>query len=56
MQGKIGFPSIYEVVRETLDRMPSGEPHGIEEILEIDQASRATARALVQTRVNAVTA
>ena len=56
MQGKIGFLSIYEVVRETLDRMPAGDPHGIEEILEIDRESRATARELVQARVNAVTA
>jgi 1-deoxy-D-xylulose-5-phosphate reductoisomerase len=56
MQGKIGFLSIYEIVRETLDRMPSGDPHGIEEVLEIDRASRVMARELVQTRVNAVTA
>jgi 1-deoxy-D-xylulose-5-phosphate reductoisomerase len=56
MQGKIGFLSIYEVVRETLDRMPVREPHSIGEILEIDRESRVTARELVQTRVNAVTA
>jgi 1-deoxy-D-xylulose-5-phosphate reductoisomerase len=55
LQGKIGFLSIYEVVRDTLDRMPAGDPHSIEEILEIDRESRVTARELVEARVNAVT-
>jgi hypothetical protein len=36
--------------------MPVREPHDIGEILEIDRESRVTARELVQTRVNAVTA
>jgi 1-deoxy-D-xylulose-5-phosphate reductoisomerase len=56
MQGKIGFLSICEVVRETLDRMPVRDPHSIEDVLEIDRESRVTARELVQARVNAVTA
>jgi 1-deoxy-D-xylulose-5-phosphate reductoisomerase len=56
LQGKIGFPSIYEVVRDTLDRMPAGDPHSVAEILEIDRESRVTARELVQARIDAVTA
>jgi 1-deoxy-D-xylulose-5-phosphate reductoisomerase len=57
LQGKIGFPSIYEVVSETLRRMPTRYPRTVGEILEIDRESRELARGLVTARAaGAVTA
>jgi 1-deoxy-D-xylulose-5-phosphate reductoisomerase len=57
LEGKIGFPSISEIVSETLSKMPAREPRTVGEILEIDRESRAVARNLVRTRaVSAVTA
>ena len=57
LEGRIGFPSISEIVSETLSKMPPREPRSVDEILEIDRESRAVARNLVQTRaVNTVTA
>ena len=57
LEGKIGFPSISEIVSETLSKMPAREPRTVGEILEIDRESREVARNLVQTRaVNTVTA
>lgn len=57
LEGRIGFPSIYEVVSETIAKLPSREPRTIGEILEIDRESREVARNLVQARaVNAFTA
>jgi 1-deoxy-D-xylulose-5-phosphate reductoisomerase len=57
LQGTIGFTCIYEIVSETLSRMPSRTPRSIAEILEIDRESRAVARELVARRpVRAVTA
>jgi 1-deoxy-D-xylulose-5-phosphate reductoisomerase len=50
LQGKIGFPAIAEVVRETLSRLPHPQPGTIGHILEIDRASRARARELVAAR------
>ncbi len=52
---QIAFPSIYEIVSETLARMPGKTPQSIGEILEIDREARVKARALVQART-AVTA
>jgi len=43
LQGKIPFPAIAQIVEETLIRQPSCEPATIEEVLELDIASRQTA-------------
>ena len=56
LQEKIGFPSIHEIVLETLSRMPARSPRTIAEVLEIDRESRRVARELVTTRAGAVTA
>src|SRR5690349_16900433 len=57
LAGKITFPSIYEIVSETLSKMPARTPATVAEILAIDRESRAVARELVSTRAaNAVTA
>jgi 1-deoxy-D-xylulose-5-phosphate reductoisomerase len=56
LEGRIGFPSIYEIVSETLARMPARNPQSIGEILEIDRESRELARTLVTARSGAVTA
>jgi 1-deoxy-D-xylulose-5-phosphate reductoisomerase len=50
LQGRIGFLSIYEIVSETLAKMPPREPRSVGEILEIDRESRAVARQLVAAR------
>jgi 1-deoxy-D-xylulose-5-phosphate reductoisomerase len=44
---QIGFTGIAEVVEETLARQPQGKAATIEEIVEIDLASRRTARQIV---------
>ncbi len=46
-QGRSAFPSIYEIVSETLSRMPARTPRTVGDILEIDRESRALARELV---------
>lgn len=57
LAGRIGFPSIYEIVSETLARLPVREPRSVGEILAIDRESRDVARNLVTARsVSAVTA
>jgi 1-deoxy-D-xylulose-5-phosphate reductoisomerase len=48
--GKIGFLSIYEIVAETLSKMPVCSPRTVGDILEIDRESRALARELVAAR------
>ncbi len=48
--GKIGFLSIYEVVSETLSKMPVCSPPTVGDILEVDRKSRALARELVTAR------
>jgi 1-deoxy-D-xylulose-5-phosphate reductoisomerase len=47
LAGCIPFPAIAETVEETLSRLPSREPATIEEVLEIDLASRDLARQIV---------
>jgi 1-deoxy-D-xylulose-5-phosphate reductoisomerase len=49
LQEAIGFSSIYEVVSETLSRMPVRNPRTIGDILEIDRESRTLARELVNS-------
>jgi 1-deoxy-D-xylulose-5-phosphate reductoisomerase len=57
LEGRISFPSIYEIVSETLANTPTRDPGSIAEILEIDRESREIARGLVAARAaNAVTA
>ena len=50
LQGIIGFTSIYEVVSETLAKMPARSPGTIGGILELDRESRMLARELVTAR------
>jgi 1-deoxy-D-xylulose-5-phosphate reductoisomerase len=47
LAGKIPFPAIAQVVEETLTRQKSCKPATIEEVIAVDQASRATARQVV---------
>ncbi|MGO9261260.1 MAG: 1-deoxy-D-xylulose-5-phosphate reductoisomerase [Bryobacteraceae bacterium] len=56
LEGRMAFPSIYEVVAETLARMPARSPRTVAEILEIDRAARNLARELVTARAGALTA
>jgi len=57
LAGSIGYLSIYEVVSETLSRVPVRHPRSVGEVLEIDGESRAMARELVtRARAGAVTA
>ena len=48
--GKIGFLSIYEIVAETLSKMPVCSPRSVGDILEVDRESRVLARELVTAR------
>ena len=50
LQRRIGYSSIYEVVSETLSKMPGRDLRTVGEILERDRESRAVARALVSAR------
>ncbi|MFL6414062.1 MAG: 1-deoxy-D-xylulose-5-phosphate reductoisomerase [Bryobacteraceae bacterium] len=44
LEGKIPFPAIAQTIEETLSRQSVREPETIEEVIEIDEASRETAR------------
>ena len=50
LEGRIGFSSIYEVVAETLERVPERSPRTVAEILETDREARETARGMVTAR------
>ncbi len=50
LDGRISFPSIAEVVEETLQRVPNREAASIQEILEIDERSRVVARTIITER------
>ena len=55
LQSRIGFPSIYEIVSETLSKMPGRDLGTVGEVLEMDRESRSLARQLVAARAtNAV--
>jgi 1-deoxy-D-xylulose-5-phosphate reductoisomerase len=54
LEGRISFPAIWEVVQETLSKMPVRRPATVGEILEIDRESRSVARQLIVTRAAAV--
>lgn len=47
LEGRISFPGIWEVVAETLDRVPSRTAGSVDEILELDRESRRVAREVV---------
>jgi 1-deoxy-D-xylulose-5-phosphate reductoisomerase len=47
LNGQISFPAIAAVVEETLALVPSREAGSVQEILEIDEQSRSTARNIV---------
>jgi 1-deoxy-D-xylulose-5-phosphate reductoisomerase len=48
LAGQIPFPCIAEIVEETLARVPQREAASVQEILEIDEQSRAVARNIVK--------
>jgi 1-deoxy-D-xylulose-5-phosphate reductoisomerase len=50
LAGRIFFPSIAAVVEETLARVPTRDACSVQEILEIDEQSRAAARNIVRER------
>jgi 1-deoxy-D-xylulose-5-phosphate reductoisomerase len=50
LEEAVGFSSIYEIVSETLSKMPSRTPRTIGEVLEIDRESRLVAHELVAAR------
>ena len=53
LSGRIGYLTVYDVVRETLERMPARTPRTVAEILEIDCAARKEALAVVEARSTA---
>src|ERR1035437_6027529 len=55
LAGRIGFQPIYDIVRETLDRIPARTPRTVGEVLEIDRESRVEALGLVEARAVAAT-
>ncbi len=50
LAGQIAFPSIPAIVEETLGRVPVRQAASVQEILDIDEQSRATARMIVRER------
>ncbi len=50
LAGRISFPAIAATVAETLERMPVRKASSVPEVLEIDRASRETARRVIETR------
>jgi 1-deoxy-D-xylulose-5-phosphate reductoisomerase len=50
LQGRIGFLQIYDIVQETLARIPSRVPRSVSDILGIDEQSRVLARELANAR------
>jgi 1-deoxy-D-xylulose-5-phosphate reductoisomerase len=47
LEGKIPFPAIAQTIEETLSRQGVREPETIGEVIEIDQASRETAKKVI---------
>jgi 1-deoxy-D-xylulose-5-phosphate reductoisomerase len=50
LDGRISFPAIAATVAETLDKVAVREPQSVAEVLEIDRASRQTARDVIDKR------
>jgi 1-deoxy-D-xylulose-5-phosphate reductoisomerase len=53
LAGQIGYRSICDIVRETLERVPARTPRTVAEVLEIDRESREQAHGLVEARSTA---
>jgi len=47
LQRRIGFPSIYKIVEQTVSKLPNRQPRTIDDILELDKESRSLARELI---------
>ncbi len=56
LERRIAFPSIYQVVDQTVSKLAPRQPATINDILEVDRESRALARALVERASNAAPA
>jgi 1-deoxy-D-xylulose-5-phosphate reductoisomerase len=50
LKGEIPFPSIAEVVEETMERVPVRQPDSVDQVLAIDRDSRNQARNIVRLR------
>jgi 1-deoxy-D-xylulose-5-phosphate reductoisomerase len=50
LEGRIGYPAIYEIVSETLSKMPGRNLRAVGDILEMDRDSRKLARELITAR------
>jgi 1-deoxy-D-xylulose-5-phosphate reductoisomerase len=48
LERRIGFPSIYQIVDQTVSKLAPRQPATINDILEVDRESRALARQLVE--------
>jgi 1-deoxy-D-xylulose-5-phosphate reductoisomerase len=54
LAGQISFPAIADVVEETLQRVPVRQAASVQEILDIDEQSRSSARKIVYERAGKV--
>jgi 1-deoxy-D-xylulose-5-phosphate reductoisomerase len=50
LEERIGYPAIYEIVSETLSKMPERDLRTVGDILEMDRESRVLARELIAAR------
>jgi len=50
LAGRVSFPGIAEIVEETLEKVPNRTPRSVEEVLEIDRASRKTAQEIADRK------
>ena len=50
LERRIGFPSIYRIVEETVSKLARRQPATIDDILEVDRESRSLARELIAKR------
>jgi 1-deoxy-D-xylulose-5-phosphate reductoisomerase len=50
LEGRVGYPSIYEIVSETLSKMPERSLRTVGDILQMDRESRAMARELIAAK------
>ncbi len=51
LNGRISFPAISHVVRETLERVPAQPLHSISDVMDIDHRSRHAAREVVKSSI-----
>ncbi len=50
LAGRVSFPGIAEIVEETLQKVPIRTPRSVEEVLEIDRASREAAQLIADRK------